>query len=203
MPASGSDQSGQSYAKRVSVWRKHLQTGLPYVLTALFAVVLSLGIQLALELRQVSLQSLFIVPTPTFTFTPTLPTPTLVQTTTPTPTPPVPDERILGQEVLDLQVEVSRIWSAYYLMRAANQLADAEDALQMNDLDEVERLLVTVNASLNQAYDLSTEQDKAPIGEFRMRVGTLHENLRVRPEGSDQQFRRLRQEMLSLIEEDG
>ncbi len=196
-------QSDQSHSSRGSVWRKRLQTGLPYVLTALFAVALSLFIQIMLEVRQVSLQSLFALPTPTTTPTPILPSPTPARTTTAVPTPPVPDERILSQEVLDLQVDVNRIWSAYYLMRAANQLADAEDALQMNDLDEVESLLVTVNASLNQAYDLSTEQDKAPIGEFRMRVGAVHENLRVRPEGSDQQLRRLRQDMLSLIDEGG
>jgi hypothetical protein len=100
-----------------------------------------------------------------------------------------------------LQREVNRLWSAYYLARAANQVADAEAALRVNDLHEVEQMLITVDASLARAYERSAEQEKGPINEFRIQVGQIHENLRMRPQGMDQQLRRLRQSMLSLVDE--
>lgn len=102
-----------------------------------------------------------------------------------------------------MQAELRQVWSAYYLMRATSQLADAEDALQINDLAEVEQALVTVRASLDQAYELSSEQNKGPIGEFRMQVSEMREELRIRPEGMNQRMRRLRQDMLSLVDARG
>jgi hypothetical protein len=108
----------------------------------------------------------------------------------------------ISQQLTLLQHEISNLWSAYYLARAASQLADAEAALRINDLNEVEQVLITVDASLDRAYDRSTEQHKGPINEFRMQIGRMYENLRIRPEGMDQQLRRLRQSMLSLVDED-
>jgi hypothetical protein len=167
--------------------------------TALAAIVLSLLIQAALLARQ---QSVLLLPlTPTSAPATLAPLPTLTPTSI-LPTPPLPDERILSQEILDLRAELRRVWSAYYLMRAAAQLADAEDALQVNELTEVERILVTVRVSLDQAYALSTEQDKGPIGEFRMQISEVREDLQVRPEGMAQRLQRLRQDMLSLVEEE-
>ncbi|NJN65967.1 MAG: hypothetical protein HC884_04255 [Chloroflexaceae bacterium] len=103
--------------------------------------------------------------------------------------------------VLDLRAELRRLWSAYYLVRAALQLADAEASLRVNDLEETERVLVTVGISLDLAYEQSSEQDKGPISEFRMQVGNLREDLYIRPEDMDYRLRRLRQSMLSLVDE--
>ncbi|NJO06883.1 MAG: hypothetical protein HC876_15925 [Chloroflexaceae bacterium] len=100
-----------------------------------------------------------------------------------------------------MRSELDRLWSAYYLARSATQVADAEDALRVNDLDEVERVLVTVGASLNLAYDHSAEQDKGPISEFRVQISNIREELRIRPEGMDDRLRRLRQSMLNLVDE--
>lgn len=123
------------------------------------------------------------------------PTPTTA-TAAPAVTPSSP-------EVAALRNEINRLWSAYYLARAASQLADAEAALRINDLNEVELVLTTVSSSLERAYDRSPEQDKGPISEFRLQVGRIHADLRVRPEGLDQRLRRLRQSMLSLFDEGG
>jgi hypothetical protein len=107
----------------------------------------------------------------------------------------------MNEEMLALRSEVNRLWSAYYLARAANQLADAEAALRVNDLDEVEQVLVTVGVSLDRAYERSPEQDKGPISEFHMQVAKMLEELHIRPEGMDQRLRRLRQSMLTLVDE--
>jgi hypothetical protein len=118
---------------------------------------------------------------------------------------PLPGEAAAGEPhppaVLDLRAELRRLWSAYYLARAAIQLADAEDSLRVNDLEETERVLVTAGISLDLAYQQSSEQDKGPISEFRMQVGTMREDLYIRPEDMDDRFRRLRQSMLSLVDE--
>lgn len=118
---------------------------------------------------------------------------------------PLPSEAAAGEPhplaVLDLRAELRRLWSAYYLARAAIQLADAEASLRVNDLEETERVLVTAGISLDLAYQQSSEQDKGPISEFRMQVGTMREDLYIRPEDMDDRFRRLRQSMLSLVDE--
>jgi hypothetical protein len=106
-------------------------------------------------------------------------------------------------QIDDLQQEVSRLWSAYYLARAASQLADAEAALRVNELAKVEQVLTTVGASLDRAYDRSPEQEKGPISEFRAQVGRMHADLHVRPDGMDLELQRLRQSMLSLVDERG
>jgi hypothetical protein len=108
----------------------------------------------------------------------------------------------LRQDVDELKTEVRNLWGAYYLSRAANQLADAETALWVNDLAEVEQVLLTVGVSLDFAYERSTEQDKGPISEFRMQVGSLREDVYIRPENMDLKLRRLRRNMLSLVDED-
>ncbi len=105
-----------------------------------------------------------------------------------------------GNPIGKLQAEQRRLWSAYYLVRAASQLADAEAALHSNDVAEVEQVLVMVGISLDRAYGQSAEQNKGPISEFRMLVGELHEDLRIRPEGMDQRLHWMRQSVLSLVD---
>lgn len=197
VPDLPSEEVESKPSTHTAVWQARLLSFLPFVFTLLAAVILSILIQSTWLVRQQP-----VLPT----ITPMPPTavvsePTSTIPSIPSPTPPQPDERIISQEILDLRAELRRVWSAYYLMRAAAQLADAETVLRVNELEEVERALVTVRVSLDHAYDFSAEQNKGPIGEFRMRVSDMHEDLRVRPEGMDQRLRRLRQAMLSLVEE--
>jgi hypothetical protein len=160
------------------------------VLTALAAIVVTLSIQAAITARQEvappSVQD--AAPSPTAAPAPSA-TPAVVAPT--------------SEEVAELRREVNRLWSALYLARAANQLADAEAALRINNVSEVEQVLATVSASLEQAYERSAEQEKGPISEFRTQVSRMYSDLRIRPEGMDQRLRRLRQSMLTLMDESG
>jgi hypothetical protein len=144
-------------------------------------------------------RTLTTTPTRTQTLTRTR---TLTPTRTPTNGSVQADIAALRADVEQLQTELRSLWSAYYLARAANQIADAEAALRGNDLDEVEQVLVTVGLSLDLAYEQSDEQDKGPISEFRMQVGAIREDVYVRPEDMDLRLRRLRQSMLGLVDED-
>jgi hypothetical protein len=195
------DTLPQSPATVVSAWKQWLLSAIPFVLTAFVSVALTLLVQAALPISRephpvsqsadldASMTSMHMS---MLAYPETQPiTPTVVLTST----------RPISQEIVELRREISNLWSAYYLARAASQLADAEAALRVNDLSEVEQVLITVDASLDRAYERSAEQDKGPINEFRLQVGRMHENLRVRPERMDQKLRRLRQSMLSLVDE--
>ncbi len=199
------DTSHQPPTGAGSIWRKQLRSASPFVVTVCVSVALTLLGQAALPAQQPS----GIPPTTVVVpgTVPPLPTATAQPTVQPTVQPTMIAFRMPvgaaaeAQEIAALRQEINRLWSAYYLARAATQLADAEAALRVNDLDEVEQVLTTVDASLDRAYERSAEQEKGPINEFRIQVGQLYENLHVRPEGMDQQLRRLRQSMLSLVDE--
>lgn len=212
------DTSPALPSNRRATWRKYLLSASPFVFTVVVSVALTLLVQAALPpSRSVpatqQAPSAGEQPAQTAAAATPLPTQRAARPPAPSPAPPVAGSPASagsgtasaeGSERTDLaslQREVNRLWSAYYLARAANQVADAEAALRVNDLHEVEQMLITVDASLARAYERSAEQEKGPINEFRIQVGQIHENLRVRPEGMDQQLRRLRQSMLSLVDE--
>lgn len=177
------------------VWRAWLLQLVPHVITAACSVALTLGI-------------LAFTRDPEPTIIPPV-RPTMAATAVPvaspitvTRTPQLqPDERVLSQELLDLQIRVDELWSGLYLARAANQLVDAENALRLNDTSEVERILVVVDASLALGYERSGDLNKGPISEFRSQISQIRDDLYIRPEGIDQKLKVLRQRMLSLVEE--
>lgn len=198
----------------------------PYLLAALAGALVTLLVQglfvmgynpllppeaLAVPPQQAATATTTATPTATPTVTSTVAitrtrTPRPTRTRTPTPNPDIAamrdDIAALREDVALLQTELRSLWSAYYLARAANQIADAEAALRVNDLDEVEQVLATVGLSLDLAYEQSDEQDKGPISDFRMQVGAIREDVYIRPEDMDLRLRRLRQSMLSLVDED-
>lgn len=200
--------------KKSSLWAR-FQAIVPFVVTSLVTVMVTLFLQLALPIRQspprperASFQP--PAPSPESGAFPSrgLPVVPVVPATSTAREPRIAPQRLPGAEALSdeamsrelrsLRAELRDLWSAYYLARAAIQLADAEVALRVNDLDEIERLLATAAVSLDLAYEHSSEQDKGPIGEFRAQVGAMHEDLAIRPENLDLRMRRLRQSMLSL-----
>ncbi|HEX5690208.1 MAG TPA: hypothetical protein VFX76_09410 [Roseiflexaceae bacterium] len=177
-------------------WRRWLLAALPYALTALLAVAISLG-----------LQSLLFQPTsPTFIVSATaaLPPSTAVATAppaAPTSSVPAPEPDIVRQELLDLRAEDDRLWAAVYLARAISQVSDAEAQLRSNNLESVAQSLVAVDGSLELAYDRANDSAKSPIAELRRTTGVLRDDLYIRPEGMDARLTVLRQTILTLVGE--
>ncbi len=176
-------------------WRMWLLAAVPHVLTAILAVAVTLAIQ---QLLPQSRPAFTPYVRPTLAATTVQPTNAPVA---PTLQQPQPDQRVIGQEIIDLTARIDELWTSVYIARAAGQLGDAESALRNNDTTEVERVLVAVDASLALAYERSSDLNKGPIGEFRSQISQIHDDLYVRPEGLDQKLRLLRQRMLSLVEE--
>ncbi len=173
---------------------------IPFVITALLAVALSLLLQ---RMVAPSAEPILLVATATAPLP--LPSPPSVRPTDPpsavaTVTPP---DRVLSLAILDLEARDRQLRSALHLLRAVAQLDDALVALQTNQLDEAERTLLLVYRSLDRAYTFSTEQGKGPLDTFRLQIGQIRDDLRVRPEGIDRRLRQLRGLMLSLVDETG
>jgi hypothetical protein len=191
-----------------------LAAALPYLATAVAAVVASLLIQSLLWPRPLAVAPATppapaappSTQTPAASVTPApgaatpAPGPSPAQTPG-RPTPAPADEALLRLEILDLEAADRRLWSALYLLRAATQIDDAIVALQGNDLAEADRTLLTAYRSLDRAYAVSAESDKGPIDTFRMQLSRIRDDLSIRPEGADRRLRQLRQLMLSLVDE--
>ncbi len=166
---------------------------LPYAITALVAVVLSIAVQQALAPSTPA-----PVAAPTQAAHPTTPPP-LSPTVSPTPDLPLA-EGISRQEVADLHADVDQLWSAMYLSRAISQIADAEATLRSNDRQNTGQALLLVDDSLALAYDRAADSAKDPIEELRREVNQIHDDLYIRPEGLDTRFAKLRQNILTLVE---
>jgi hypothetical protein len=108
---------------------------------------------------------------------------------------------VLGQELLDLRALGERRASFLYLLKAEAQLRLAEEALALNNLNEVERILIDVDVTLGHAYGRSDEAIRTPILQLREQLGLIYDDLYVRPEGLDGRLKRLRQSTLSLVDE--
>lgn len=191
--------SAESLAPPESALRSWIRAALPFVVTAIAAVFVSLAFQAWLfsptpvTSPPVAQPATEVQPTSVPT-----PLPTLVPSATPPPT--MLDESALRLDILDLQAEQRRLWSVIYLLRAVAQIDDVLAALQANDLDEADRTLMLVYRSLDRAYAVSAEQDKGPIDSFRLQISQLRDELRLRPEGSDRRLRQIRRLILSLVE---
>ncbi len=183
-----------------SSWRLRLLATVPFVITALLAVALSLLLQ---RMVATSAEPILLVATATAPLplsSPPSVRPTALPSVVATVTPP---DRVLNLAILDLEARDRQLRSALHLLRAVAQLDDALVALQTNQLDEAERTLLLVYRSLDRAYTFSTEQGKGPLDTFRLQIGQIRDDLRIRPEGIDRRLRQLRGLMLSLVDETG
>lgn len=187
--------------------RSALAAALPFITTAAAAVLVSVLVQAMLWPRQPSQPPVpTAAPVATATAeaaTPEAQAPTAAPAASPAPTQALSEESVLSLQILDLEDENRRLWSAIYLLRAASQIDDSITALEGNDIAEADRTLLAVYRSLDRAYAFSAEQEKGPIDTFRLELSSIRDDLRVRPEGADRRLRQLRQLMLSLVDEGG
>lgn len=181
-----------------------LTAALPYIITAAAAVLCSLAVQALLWPRTAPQPAQINTITPAAR--PSAPADATPAPTSPpaspVPTPRESDVGVLRLDIIDLEAENDRLWSALYLLRAASQLDDAEAALLANDPAEADRSIMTARRSLDRAYALSAEQDKGPIDAFRLQASQIRDDVRVRPEGADRRLRQLRQLVLALVDEE-
>lgn len=126
-------------------------------------------------------------PTPPLLTSPTVP---LTRTATPTPLS-FADQQV--QEALQ-QVAFQQL-----LLKTAIELLRAEDYLVSGELKQVERELVAVSATLEQAAELADESLQGSIADLQRDLSRLREDLYLRPERLQEGMRRLWQRVDVLI----
>jgi hypothetical protein len=186
--------------------RRWFFVALPFVITALAAVAVSLLLQL-----------MFFRPSPTVLSPPTAsastPAPSLPTSAGAAPTArPIAAaptalplaQGISEQELADIRAEGDRKQAQIYLLLAIVQIDDAENALRSNELASVDQSLVAIDNSLNLAYaryERAGDSARDAVAQRRMEIGKLHDDLYLYPEGMDQRLNTLRQLTLALITE--
>jgi hypothetical protein len=170
-----------------------LRTIAPHAITALCAVIASTIIT-------------SIVATPPAATAPVAVTTVVAPTVRPTVAPrpsntaePAPAAGISRQELLGLRAEDDAVWSALYLIRAISHADDADAALRVNALAEVDQALIAVDDALSLAQSRASSVARDPIDQLRRDVGMMREDMYLRPEALDGRIGRLRQALLTLI----
>jgi hypothetical protein len=114
---------------------------------------------------------------------------------------PAPEAAIIRQDIADLRAGQDELWTAIYLSRAISQISDAEAMLRANNLAGVEQVLIAVDDSLALAYAYADRSVQSPIEQLRRTIDSMRDDLFLYPEQMDERFTRLRQLVLTLIEQ--
>ncbi len=96
---------------------------------------------------------------------------------------------------------MQRLLFQQQLLKASLELLRAEDYLETNDLEAVERELIAVSATLERASRFADESYQATIADLQRDLSRLREDLYVRPERLREGLRRLWQLVEVLIGE--
>ncbi len=142
---------------------------------------------------------------PTRTPTPTRPPlPTRTPTPSPSPTPEISPTMVLPPssfEMQRVQEDLQTLFFRQYLLKASQELLRAEDYLAENEMKQVERELIAVHATLEQAGRFAGETFRDTIVELQRDLSRLREDLYLRPERLREGLRRLWQRVDVLIGE--
>ncbi len=187
---------GARQRRATHLWRAVL----PHVITALVAVVLTLSIQRLLSPEVLEQPPAMPQVSPSTSVPSLMPTLTVSATPSPQPTEAPLAAALTRQELIDLRAQDERLWATMYLMRALHHLTDAETSLRANDFARVEQTLAAIDEALAKAYVRAAEADRDPITQIRFDVGSIREDLYLRPEGMDSRLARVRQAIMTLIE---
>ncbi len=142
---------------------------------------------------------------PTRTPVPTrIPLPTRTPTPSPSPTPEISPTAVLPPssfEMQKIQEELQTLFFRQQLLKASQELLRAEGYLAENEIKQVERELIAVYATLEQAGRFAGETFRDTIAELQRDLSRLREDLYLRPERLQEGLRRLWQRVDVLIGE--
>ncbi len=160
--------------------------------TALLAAVLTL----VLDRSSTALRS---QPTPTPALPTVVPVSVVVQAPEPPLLPTPLPENAQAELLRQLQQHTLQQWGSIFVLKAERQIDLALDALTANDMTRADDELVAAKTSLDEAYRLASEDLKPLIDNERLAIGRVRADLVINPHNLDQELRRLRDRLLSLI----
>ena len=177
------------------------------LLVLLLLAAMDLGIQELYHRYLRPAPTLSPSPLPTRTPLPTRPpspTPSPLPTLTPSPTAGVSPTAALPPSALEwerVQEALQLLFFRQQLLKASQELLRAEDYLADNEMKQVERELIAVYATLEQAGRFAGEAFRDTIAELQRDLSRLREDLYLRPERLQEGLRRLWQRVDVLIGE--
>lgn len=160
-------------------------------LTALLASALTLGLDRGIAALRVS-------PTPT-AGVPAQPVVVLIETPEPEPLPSALPSEEAVRLLRDMQQQQSQQLGYTFVDKAIWQVSFAGEALAVNDGARADRELVAAKTSLDEAFRLVAEDLKPQIDKERLEIGRIRAELEINPRGLDEELRRMRDRLLSLI----
>jgi len=171
--------------RRIPIW-------VVVIVSALLAAVLTLALDRAITVLRSQ-------PLPQSATEPGQPVVVVIETPEPTIEPSVlPDDqeqRLLRQ----LQQESAQHLGATFVLKAERQITLAMEALMINDMARADRELVAAQASLDEAFRLVSEDLKPQINTERLEIGRIRADLEINPRNLDEDLRKMRDRLLSLI----
>ena len=160
--------------------------------SALLAAALTLGLDRGIA-------ALRSQPTPVPTTESSQPVVVVIETPEPEIEPSVvPDDeeqRLLRQ----LQQQSAQHLGATFVLKAERQVTLALEALMINDTGRADRELVAAQASLDEAFRLVSEDLKPQIDTELLELGRIRADLEINPRSLDEDLRKMRDRLLSLI----
>lgn len=105
------------------------------------------------------------------------------------------EQRLLRQ----LQQQSVQHLGITFVLKAERQVTLAMEALAINDMARADRELVAAQASLDDAFRLASENLKPQISTERLELGRIRADLEINPRGLDEDLRKMRDRLLSLI----
>lgn len=160
--------------------------------TALLSAALTLGLDRGVQ----ALRS-----QPAASPTPSQVAPIVVVIETPEPEilPPVAGLDDQEQLFRQLQQQSAQHLGYTFVQKAERQISFALEGLMINDNAQADRELDAARASLDEAFRLLPEVLKPQIDTERLELGRIRADVETNPRGIDEDLRRMRDRLLSLI----
>jgi hypothetical protein len=105
------------------------------------------------------------------------------------------EQRLLRQ----IQQQSAQHLGATFVLKAERQVTLAMEALTTNDSARADRELVAAQASLDAAFGLVSEDLKPQLDTERLEIGRIRADLEINPRSLDEDLRKMRDRLLSLI----
>jgi len=170
--------------RRAPIW-------LVVLTTALLSAVVTLGLDRSITALQVE-------PTPTVVG---VVPPVIVQMPTIAPTLPAVsgsrDEQ--ERELEQLREQSDQYLGMMFVLKAEREISLGLEALAMNNVARSDRVLVAAKTSLDEAFQLVSEDIKPQIDRERLEIGRIRFDLDVNPRDLDEDLRQMRDRLLSMV----
>jgi hypothetical protein len=171
--------------RRPSIW-------LVVFVTALLSAILTLGLDRGVRaLRSQPVAS----PTPAQV----APVVVVIETPEPEILPTIAGLDDQAQLFRQLQQQGAQQLGYTFVQKAERQITFALEALTINDGARVDSELDAARTSLDQAFRLLPEDLKPQIDTERLEIGRIRADVEINPRGIDEDLRRMRDRLLSLI----